>query len=157
MKLWVMPYRATQDGGEFWQSMVPWRTEWKTTSAFLPWEPHVCAQSLSHVWLFARSRTPPKEFYSFVEPTRLLCPWNFLDKKTAVGCHFLLQGSSGPRDWTSVSCTSCIGRWILFYHQATWEALRTPWTVWKGKRYDTRWTFQLGRCPICYWRRVELH
>ena len=28
----------------------------------------------------------------------------------------------GPRDWTHVSCVSCIGRWIL-YHWATWEAL----------------------------------
>ena len=27
------------------------------------------------------------------------------------------------RDWTHVSCFSCIGRWIL-YHWATWEALR---------------------------------
>ena len=35
-------------------------------------------------------------------------------------------------------------------------ALRTPWTVWKAKRYDTeRWTPQVGRCPICYWRRVD--
>ena len=25
-------------------------------------------------------------------PTRLLCPWDFLGKKTGVGCHFLLQG-----------------------------------------------------------------
>ena len=26
----------------------------------------------------------------------------------------------------------------------------------KAKRYDTkRWTTQVGRCPICYWRRVE--
>ena len=35
MKLWAIPCRATQDR-EFWQSMVPWRT----TSVFLPWEPH---------------------------------------------------------------------------------------------------------------------
>ena len=26
--------------------------------------------------------------------TRLLCPWNYLGKKTGVGCHFLLQGIS---------------------------------------------------------------
>ena len=32
------------------------------------------------------------------------------------------RGSSQPRDWTHVSCVSCIGRWIL-YHWATWEAL----------------------------------
>ena len=29
--------------------------------------------------------------------------------------------SSRPRDWTHVSCVSCIGRWIL-YHWTTWEA-----------------------------------
>ena len=27
-----------------------------------------------------------------------------------------------PRDWTHVSCVSCIGRRISFYHWATWEA-----------------------------------
>ena len=26
--------------GEFWQNVVHWRSEWQTTSAFLPWEPH---------------------------------------------------------------------------------------------------------------------
>ena len=27
-----------------------------------------------------------------LQPTRLLCPWNFPGKNTEVGCHFLLQG-----------------------------------------------------------------
>jgi len=27
-----------------------------------------------------------------LQPTRLLCPWNFPGKNTGVGCHFLLQG-----------------------------------------------------------------
>ena len=27
-----------------------------------------------------------------LEPTRLLCPWDFPGKSTGVGCHFLLQG-----------------------------------------------------------------
>ena len=31
------------------------------------------------------------------------------------------RGSSGPRDWTHISCISCTGKWIL-YHCATWEA-----------------------------------
>ena len=31
------------------------------------------------------------------------------------------RGSSQPRDWTHVSCISCIDRQIL-YHSATWEA-----------------------------------
>ena len=26
-----------------------------------------------------------------MQPARLLCPWNFPDKNTGVGCHFLLQ------------------------------------------------------------------
>ena len=27
-----------------------------------------------------------------LQPTRLLCPWNFSGKNTAMGCYFLLQG-----------------------------------------------------------------
>ena len=37
-------------------------------------------------------------------PARLVCPWDFPGKKTRVGCHSHLQGSSWPRDWTHVSC-----------------------------------------------------
>ena len=29
---------------------------------------------------------------SWLQPTRLLCPWDFLGKNTAVGCHFLFWG-----------------------------------------------------------------
>ena len=29
-----------------------------------------------------------------LQPTRLLCPWNFPGKNTGVGCHFLFQGSN---------------------------------------------------------------
>ena len=39
---------------------------------------------LSHVQLFATPWT--------LQLTKLLCPWNFPDKDTGVGCHFLLQG-----------------------------------------------------------------
>ena len=34
------------------------------------------------------------------------------------------RGSSGSRDWTYISCISCIGRRVL-YHYITWEAPRT--------------------------------
>ena len=34
--------------------------------------------------------------------TRLLRPWDFLGKSTGVGCHFLLQGISRPRDRTHI-------------------------------------------------------
>ena len=40
---------------------------------------------LSHVQLFV---TP----WTFCNPARLLCPWNFPGKNTEMGCQFLLQG-----------------------------------------------------------------
>ena len=40
-------------------------------------------QPLSCVWLFV---TP------WMQPARLLCPWDFPGKNTRVGCHALLQG-----------------------------------------------------------------
>ena len=43
----------------------------------------------------------------------LLSPWNFPGENTEVGCHFLLQGISQPRDRTHNSWVSCIGRWVL--------------------------------------------
>ena len=66
------------------------------------------AQSLSHVWLCNPNG---------LQSTRLLSPWDFLGKNTGMGCHFLLQGSSQPRDWTCVSCIA--GR--FFHCWATWE------------------------------------
>ena len=42
----------------------------------------VHAQSLSHVQLF---ETP------WIVHSRFLCPWNFPDKNTRVGCQFLLH------------------------------------------------------------------
>ena len=41
-------------------------------------------------------------------PPGSLRPWDSPGKNTGVGCHFLLQGSSCPRDQTQVSCI--IGR-----------------------------------------------
>ena len=38
-----------------------------------------------------------------LQPTRLFHPWDFPCKSTGVGCHFLLQGTSWPRDRTRVS------------------------------------------------------
>ena len=50
---------------------------------------------------------------------------------------FFSKGSSQPRDWTWVSCSSCISRWIL-YHCVTREAqMKCRWqnkTKWKKKK-----------------------
>ena len=49
----------------------------------IPYDYTVVVKSLSHVQLFMTPCTVA---------IRLLHPWNFLGKSTAVGCHFLLQG-----------------------------------------------------------------
>ena len=47
----------------------------------------------------------------WLQPARLLCPWDFPGKDTGVGCHFLLQGIFLTQDQTHISY---IGRWILY-------------------------------------------
>ena len=53
-----------------------------------------------------------------LQPARLPCPSNFSGRSTGVGCHFLLQGSSLPRDLTHISCIFL----RILYHWAIWEA-----------------------------------
>ena len=59
-----------------------------------------------------------------LQPARLLCPWDFPGRNIRVGCHFLFQVSSWPRDQNGVSSVSCIGRQAgrFFATSATWEA-----------------------------------
>ena len=66
-----------------------------------PW--YVCVQSLSCV----NSLWP---YWPY--PAWLLCPWDSPGKNTRVSCHFLLQGSSQPRNQTWASCVSSIGRFF---------------------------------------------
>ena len=47
-----------------------------------------------------------------LQPARLLCPWDSPGKITGVDCHLLLQGTSGPRDQT---CISCISKQVLYH------------------------------------------
>ena len=54
-----------------------------------------------------------------LQPTRLLCPWDFPSKDTGVGCHFFSRGSSQPRDRTQVSRTAG----IFFTNWATREVI----------------------------------
>ena len=49
-----------------------------------------------------------------LRPAMLLCPWNSPGKNTGVGCCALLQEVFLTRDWTQVSCFSCIGRQALY-------------------------------------------
>ena len=58
------------------------------------------AQSLGHLWLCDPHR---------LWPVRLLCLWDFPDKNTGVGCHFLLQGIFPTQE--SNPCLLCLLHW----------------------------------------------
>ena len=74
------------------------------------------AQKLSSIWLFAAS---------WLQPPRLLCPWDSTGKNTTVGSHVLLQGifpTKGLKDWTA-SLMSLAFASGFFTTRSTWEAL----------------------------------
>ena len=52
----------------------------------LPWEVRTSYQSVSC------SVMPDSLQPHGLQPTRILCPWDFPGKDSGVGCHFLLQG-----------------------------------------------------------------
>ena len=46
-----------------------------------------------HAWVLSRKQSCPALFWPHgLQPSRLLCPWNFPGKNTGMGCHFFLQG-----------------------------------------------------------------
>ena len=79
-----------------------------------------------------------------LQPTRLLCPWDFPGKDTGVGCHFLLQGNLPKPEvhlatiWSVTQIQqlvlqqwphSCSGHsWRLHQKGTWWEAL--SWSYW---------------------------
>ena len=84
------------------------------------WKPDEANKGFSHLFVFSHSVVSDSLWCHGLQPTRLLCPWDFPGKNTGADCHFLLRESSQPKDWTWVSYISCTDRQIL-YHWATWE------------------------------------
>ena len=73
-------------------------------------------KSLGHVWLFETPWTVAHQAPLSMEFSRQeILGW--------VAISFS-RGSFQPRDWTQVSCVSCIGKWIL-YHL---NHLGSPWS-----------------------------
>ena len=70
---------------------------------------------LSHLAVF--NSLPPHG----LNPTRLLCPWDFQSKNTGVGCHFLLQGI-----FPTQGSNSHLLHWQAdsLWLRGTWEAPR---------------------------------
>ena len=60
----------------------------------------------------------------WLQPSRLLCPWDSLGKNTGVGCHFLLQEIFPTRDGIHPSYISCTSRWVLYHCH-----LGSPWSI----------------------------
>ena len=58
------------------------------------------------------------------DPTRLLCPWDFLHKNTRVGCHLLLLGNFPTQGLSPYLLHLLHYKWIL-YHWDMQEALPT--------------------------------
>ena len=87
--------------GLFWHYSSPWRENTLTESLLVP----SCPEPL----VLSRSVMSNLVQPHGLKPTRLLCSWNFPGKSIGVICRFLLQGIFPNRDWTRVSCISCIG------------------------------------------------
>ena len=102
-------------------TFMHWRRKWQPTPVFLPGESQGWNLHLLHPLNWQAASLPlappgkPICILSYLiaqscptlcDPmdTRLLCPWDSPGKSTGVGCHFLLQGTSQPRDPTWVSC-----------------------------------------------------
>ena len=71
--------------------------EWVAISFSNAWKWKVKVKSLSRVQPL---ETP------WLQPTRLLCPWDFPGKSTGVGCHCLLQvNPKGNKSWILIGRT----------------------------------------------------
>ena len=87
---------------------------------------HNCSESSKSGWRKASTAnmTCAQSLQTLCDPMdcSLLCPWDFLNKNTGEGCHFLLQGifliqGSNPSLLWLLHC------WWNLYHWATREAL----------------------------------
>ena len=88
-----------------WQSAQGGPGEWlrENTGVCTEWKFECSGQRVGMLVCMSSSLWP----YG-LQPNRLLCPWDSPSKNTGMGCHFLLQGSPPPKDWTHVSCMGLI-------------------------------------------------
>ena len=76
-KIWSYPYFKNED--------IEARSRWQSRK-ILSSPPSIL------LLLFSHSVVSDSLQSHALQPTRLLCPWDFLGKNSGVGCHFLLQG-----------------------------------------------------------------
>ena len=78
-----------------------------------------------------------------LEPTRLLCPWDFPGMNTRVSCHFLPQGI-----FPTQGSSSCFLYWqaeffFFFYH---WAEREVPWRRSQRKKFNLVDSFPCIKC-----------
>ena len=82
-----------------------------------------------------------------LQPTRLLCPWNFPGKHTGMGYHFLLQGIF-PTQWSNPGLPHCrqtlyrLSQKVFFFFflallRCYWHISLCKFKVYKMKFWDT--------------------
>ena len=105
----------------------------------------MCA--LPSLWLFG------------MQPTRLLCPWDFSGDNSGLGCHFLLWGNLPDPGQTHVSWVFCIAgnffisepsalSWKIFWIKK-WLCKRKS-VEGHGRNYYYLQIFASNSCPIGY-------
>ena len=98
-----------------------WKEKNKTKQCRLQYK-FVVVYWISRIWLLQPHG---------LQPTRLLCPWDFPGKNTGVGWHFLLQGIFLTQE-SNLCLLHC--RQIL-YHWTTREALTVQIALSKNRGY----------------------
>ena len=148
MKLWAVSCRVTQDG---WLMVENYNEMWSTGV----WVSEVCClvQLFATPWTVAHQVPLSMGFFrqEYWSGLPLSSPRNLLTQGLNLGLlhcrqtflfnHLNHQGISLEQEMANHFS-------IL--------AMRTHEQYEKAKRNNTEsWTPQVGRCPICYWRRVE--
>ena len=100
-----------------WVNRFLWQLSWQADGELLALESDAYMRACS-----VASVTSNSLQHHVLWPARFLCPWDFPGKNTGVGCHFLLQGSSRPRDQRSLVSPMLAGGffrvwdiWVLIF------------------------------------------
>ena len=105
-RLWVAYEQGLELGlaGPLWTGWTVWGWQLEIGTSWWPWAPQDCSLPGSSVHGISQVRIVECIAISFS------------------------RGSFWSRDWTHVSCISCIGRWVLY--QLSQQGSPEPKTVW---------------------------
>ena len=99
----------------------------------------------------------------WLEPARLLCPWNFPDKNIGVGCHFLLWGIFLTQGWSlhlvhllqMIQWSSNLHIFIMSNFRYLFLCVRANWSSFSMNSSTLLPIFLLGCCSVsgesCIW------